>query len=205
MPYVFVCHAHKENDSEFTDYARELKKGLFNYGIDSFIDHIDFKGGEIWQEELLKSLSRADVIIVVANNDLIQSDYCHLERGFAFARNIPELIIRYENGIEPKAFRSTQILKKIPFTPDWWTDLTVFINCNYDLRKRKHEAEQLNNTMELLPFLSVMQLHNLLEEITEGIGFRLRETNDNSKGELRMQIADKLPALQSHIEGNSDE
>ena len=131
MPFVFICHSHPEEDRHFSKLIDGLKRGLENRGIECFVDHESFRGGDVWQEKLLKELARADAIIVVASKELVCSNYCGLERGFAYARNIPELIITLEDAATKEAeklqaFVSTQTLDKYVFQDDWWDELIAF-------------------------------------------------------------------------------
>jgi tetratricopeptide (TPR) repeat protein len=118
-PFVFICHSHEEVDKTFEESIEELKNKLSENNIESFVDHIDLEGGTEWRQEILDKLAIADVIIVIANKNMLTSTFCHLERGFAYSRGIKEIITCYYNDFETakklKSFKETQALNNVPF------------------------------------------------------------------------------------------
>ena len=175
MPYVFICHSHLKTDVEFDEFIKELKRGLFEKGIDCFIDHENLRGGDIWQEKIIKELERADCIFVVADDKLECSGYCGMERGFAYSRQIPELVLvhnKYKGNL--CSFVNTQKLDKMEFTVPWWEQVYEFAYTKYNERKKLTHIEDVNAIVSAAPHLSGAQLNTVLKAIINPINLKLQ-------------------------------
>lgn len=89
---VFISYCH--SDSVWMErFRRELNAALFNKAT-VWCDQ-DIGGGTNWENRLQTELDRADVALVLATTEYLQSKWCRREQ---FA-----LVMRYfqENGLEP--------------------------------------------------------------------------------------------------------
>jgi len=198
MPYVFICHAHPEKDVEqvtaFNEFITELERGLSEDGVNCFIDHKSLRGGEIWQVKLLEELEKSDGIIVVANQELVVSAYCGLERGFAYARKIPELVLAHtKEGVRDlPSFVSTQKVTDIEFSKAWWDQIKDFAKEKHEARKKHTHIKEVNAVITAAPFFSGAQLSIILEAITNPIISKLQPEYSSRAVGIQAEIKDSV-------------
>ncbi len=103
---AFISHC-----SEHKDKAKRLKEELRLFNIDCFVAHEDIKPSKEWQDEIDKALKTMDFFISMHTEGFSQSIWCQQEVGFAVARKVKIIPIKFEEN--PKGFiAKTQALLK---------------------------------------------------------------------------------------------
>lgn len=96
---AFISHISKEKN-----LAKRLRDELKHYDIDSFVAHEDIKPSEEWQIEINKALQTMDFFISMHTEGFADSYWCQQEVGFAVARGIKIIPIKFDNKHDPVGF-----------------------------------------------------------------------------------------------------
>lgn len=87
---AFISHSTNQKKS-----AHNLKESLKLYKIDCFVAHDDINPSEKWESEIIKALNTMDIFISIITDDFNESIWCQQEAGFAIARNVDIINIRF--------------------------------------------------------------------------------------------------------------
>ncbi len=94
---VFISHLAKDKD-----LAKRTKDSLSQYNIEGFIAHEDIEPIQEWQGEIEKALDTMDFFIAIHTKGFSQSVWCQQEVGFAVAKGVEIISIRF--GEDPAGF-----------------------------------------------------------------------------------------------------
>ncbi|MDR0918913.1 MAG: toll/interleukin-1 receptor domain-containing protein [Oscillospiraceae bacterium] len=162
-PFVFICHSHDDNDKQFTEFIEQLKENLENKDIECFIDHISLKGGQYFEDEIIDSLSKATIILVIENENMKHSNFCHLERGFAFAKGIREIPYSYGTKTYKTnlvSIKGTQSFPYNPAFPKGFNQLLKIIDEEFE----KKAVEKINKSTEKNEKELLLEIKELLDQ-----------------------------------------
>lgn len=98
---VFISHL-----SEKKDIAKKIKEALKPYNIECFVAHEDITPSLEWQQEITKALNTMDVFISLHCKNFCTSEWCQQEIGFAIARNVKIIPIKFDDEENPVGFIS---------------------------------------------------------------------------------------------------
>ncbi|WP_353509574.1 TIR domain-containing protein [Intrasporangium sp.] len=87
MTGIFISYSHRDLEAALT-----LEAGLERAGYHVFRDHDRESGipaGSRWAQELFAQLDRAQVVVFLASDDSLASQWCHTEVAVAVARGRP--------------------------------------------------------------------------------------------------------------------
>lgn len=87
---LFVSHI-----SAFKAEATKLKDALSAFGITAFVAHADIQPTKEWLEEILRALKTMDALAVLLVPDFHKSNWTDQEVGYALARNVPILPLKF--------------------------------------------------------------------------------------------------------------
>lgn len=96
---AFISHT-----SEKKDLAKSLRNVLKPYNIDCFVAHEDIKPSKEWQDEIDKALQTMDFFISMHTEGFIESFWCQQEIGYAVARNVKIIPIKFGSKHNPVGF-----------------------------------------------------------------------------------------------------
>ena len=96
---LFLSHK-ADRKKEVKDLKDKLEK---EYNISSFLAHEDIEPNKKWVEEIEKNLEEMTCLIAIISKGYHESPWTNQEIGFAKARRIPILSIKFENDA-PKGF-----------------------------------------------------------------------------------------------------
>ncbi len=82
--------------------AVRIRDVLKQYNIEGFVAHKDVQPAKEWPSEILKALDTMDFFISLHTKDFSESAFAQQEVGFAIARNVPIIPIKFEEN--PKGF-----------------------------------------------------------------------------------------------------
>jgi tetratricopeptide (TPR) repeat protein len=97
---------------------------------------------------------------------MVNSKFCYLERGFAYAKEIPEIITcsyDNENAEGIISFKETQIFDKSPFFDKGLNELIILIN-EVTAEKIKKETEKINKATEKSEKELLLEIKELLDQ-----------------------------------------
>ena len=94
---LFISHLAKHKDK-----AKYLQEVLAVYGISAFVAHEDIEASKEWQNEIEKALHTMEAMTVILTEDIIKSEWCDQEIGFAVGKST--FIIPIQYGIVPYGF-----------------------------------------------------------------------------------------------------
>jgi hypothetical protein len=72
---VFISYSRRDAAA----FADELVAGLELAGFDPFIDRLDIKPGEPWEERLGGLIAQSDTVVFVITPEAVKSEYCAWE------------------------------------------------------------------------------------------------------------------------------
>lgn len=84
--------SHLAVDSHFATRIRDVLKP---YNIEGFVAHKDIQPAESWTDEIKKALNTMDFFISIHTKDFSKSAFAQQEVGFAVARNVPIIPIKF--------------------------------------------------------------------------------------------------------------
>ena len=96
---IFISHLDKRKGE-----AAALAKALQKLGLKTFVAHTDIEPTREWQKEIEKALSTADGLLALIGSGFISSKWCDQEVGFAYARKIPIVPVKFEKPQDPHGF-----------------------------------------------------------------------------------------------------
>ena len=96
---IFISHLDKRKEE-----AAALAKALQKLGLKTFVAHTDIEPTREWQKEIEKALSTADGLLALIGSGFISSKWCDQEVGFAYARKIPIVPVKFEKPQDPHGF-----------------------------------------------------------------------------------------------------
>lgn len=96
---AFISHL-----SQDSKYAMKLRNELAKHKIDCFVAHEDIKPTEEWQEEIDKALQTMDFFISMHTEGFAESVWCQQEIGYALARKVKIIPIKFDGKEDPKGF-----------------------------------------------------------------------------------------------------
>lgn len=96
---AFISHT-----SKYKNNAKNLSDALKAYNIDCFVAHEDIRPSEEWEREIDKALQVMDFFISLHTEDFAESSWCQQEVGYAVARNIKIIPIKYDGKQDPCGF-----------------------------------------------------------------------------------------------------
>lgn len=115
---AFVSHLSTSKNK-----VSRLKSFLGQWGISAFIAHEDIVPSREWQKEIEAALDTMDLMIVVVEPGLKDSDWCCQEVGYALGKKVDILPLRSDldpfglfgkyQGIQAKSKRSSQIAEEV--------------------------------------------------------------------------------------------
>jgi hypothetical protein len=88
---LFLTHTHPNKV-----LAKEIRERLLLSGIDTFVAHEMIEVSKDWQEEIELALATCEALAALVTKDLIRSEYCDQEIGFAMGRGLVVIPIRQE-------------------------------------------------------------------------------------------------------------
>jgi signal recognition particle subunit SEC65 len=94
---AFISHASKDKT-----IAKKLRDALKNYNIEAFVAHEDIKPTEEWLIELKNALNTTDFFISIHTKGFKNSIWCQQEIGYAIARQIKLIPIKFDE--DPEGF-----------------------------------------------------------------------------------------------------
>lgn len=94
---VFISHI-AQHKSE----AMEIKESLKEFGIASFVAHVDIEPSSEWQIEILHALDSMNMFVALLTEGFKESNWTDQEVGYAVARNVQ--ILPVSRGIDPYGF-----------------------------------------------------------------------------------------------------
>lgn len=86
MNRVFISYSRRNKK-----FAERLARDLSDAGLDVWIDFRQIHGGELWQEEIYRGISRSDFLVACLSPDAVKSEWC--VREIETARTENKLII----------------------------------------------------------------------------------------------------------------
>ncbi|HEU0294219.1 MAG TPA: protein kinase [Anaerolineales bacterium] len=86
---IFISYSHKD-----TDFALMVRNVLRAVGYDVLIDIDDLRAGQVWNDELMRMIERADIFQLFWSSNFSQSEYCRREWEHALKQEKPEGFIR---------------------------------------------------------------------------------------------------------------
>ena len=89
---AFISHSSKRKDS-----AHNLKNSLKSHNIIGFVAHDDIAPSREWQEQIEKALNTMDIFISIHCENYNQSPWCQQEMGFAIARDVDIIPIKFKS------------------------------------------------------------------------------------------------------------
>jgi hypothetical protein len=90
-----VCvRAFLSHKAKYKSDASKLKDQLEEYGISSFVAHMDIEPTKEWVQEIENALFSMDVLIALMSEDFHESDWTDQEVGVAVGRNIPVIPVK---------------------------------------------------------------------------------------------------------------
>lgn len=132
---AFISHTSKDKQ-----YATKTRDALKTYNIDCFVAHEDIKPSEEWQEEITKALNTMDFFISIHTKGFSNSLWCQQEIGFAVARGIKIIPIKFEE--DPMGFiGKIQALIRGKKDAKQIADDIIGILKNSDLTKELYEGK----------------------------------------------------------------
>jgi hypothetical protein len=95
--HLFLSHVtpHKVD-------AADLKLSLSRYGIEGFVAHEDIEPNKTWQRVIEAGLRSCHAMVVLLHKGFHESNWCDQEVGFALARKIPVIPLRFD--LQPYGF-----------------------------------------------------------------------------------------------------
>lgn len=94
---IFLSHK-----AEVKEEATDLKKRLQQFGVSSFVAHVDIHPTKEWQDEIENALSSMDALVALMTERFHDSLWTDQEVGFAFGRGVP--IVSLKLGKDPYGF-----------------------------------------------------------------------------------------------------
>ena len=94
---AFISHISKDKK-----IAKKLRDVLKLYNIEAFVAHEDIKASEEWQTEIVNALNTSDFFVSIHTNGFKSSTWCQQEVGYAVARQIKIVSIRFDE--DPTGF-----------------------------------------------------------------------------------------------------
>lgn len=140
---AFISHLSKDSI-----YAMKLRNELKKYNIDSFVAHEDIKPTEEWQEEIDKALQTMDFFISMHTEGFAESVWCQQEIGYALARAVKIIPIKFDGKEDPKGFiaRIQALFKsQTKLAPELAKDIVELLKSD---EKTKYLYEESNNKEE---------------------------------------------------------
>lgn len=134
--------------------AAKIKGILMSFGIKCFMAHDDIEISEEWKLRILNELNEADIFIPLLSDNFKSSDWCSQESGIACYRNILFIPLTINKKIQPYGFMNFR--------------QGGFISSN------SIPLEYLINPI-LVNFPGVNIFENLIEELSEVVGYRRAE------------------------------
>jgi len=86
---IFISYSHKD-----TDLALMFRNVLEAVGYDVLLDIDDLRAGQVWNDELMRMIERADIFQLFWSQNSSQSEYCRREWEHALKQNKPAGFIR---------------------------------------------------------------------------------------------------------------
>ena len=102
---TFVSHSDKNYS-----FAKKLKDQFMDSGISCFVAHKDIEPTKKWQEEIIKALKSAELVLVLITEDFNKSWWTNQEVGFALGRDIPIISIKLDQNPPPGFIYETQAI-----------------------------------------------------------------------------------------------
>lgn len=94
---LFLTHTHPNKA-----LAKTVRDRLLLYGIDTFVAHEMIEPSAEWREEIELALATCEALAALVTKDLVTSNYCDQEIGFAMGRGLVVIPIRLET--DPHGF-----------------------------------------------------------------------------------------------------
>ena len=94
---LFISHTNKHRKR-----AGALRETLGRWGVDAFVAHDAIEPTREWQDEIESALRTCDALCALLTPDFIESRWCDQEVGFAVARAIVVVPLKY--GSDPHGF-----------------------------------------------------------------------------------------------------
>jgi hypothetical protein len=88
---LFLTHTHPNKV-----VAKEVRDRLLQFGIDTFVAHEMIEPTKEWEEEIERALITCEALAALLTEDLVGSNYCDQEIGFALGRGIIVIPIRQQ-------------------------------------------------------------------------------------------------------------
>ena len=95
---VFISHVAK-----YKTLSTEIKVGLADFAIASFVAHEDIEPTAEWQTEIELALFSMDMLVALWTEGFSESEWTDQEIGIAIGRKVP--IVSVALGVDPYGFR----------------------------------------------------------------------------------------------------
>ena len=94
---VFISHV-----ARYKTLAMEIKEGLADFAVASFVAHEDIEPTAEWQTEIERALFSMDLLVALLTEDFSESEWTDQEVGIAIGRDVP--IVSVSLGVDPYGF-----------------------------------------------------------------------------------------------------
>lgn len=94
---VFISHV-----AQYKTLATEIKEGLADFSVASFVAHEDIEPAAEWQTEIERALFSMDMLVALLTDDFSESKWTDQEVGIAIGRDVP--IVSVSLGVDPYGF-----------------------------------------------------------------------------------------------------
>ena len=94
---VFISHV-----ARYKTLATEIKEGLADFAVASFVAHEDIEPTAEWQTEIELALFSMDVLVALWTEGFSESKWTEQEVGIAIGREVP--IVSVSLGVDPYGF-----------------------------------------------------------------------------------------------------
>lgn len=96
--WMFISHR-----AEYKGQVANLAEFLGAYNVSCFVAHEHIQVNKEWQKEIEKALNSMEVFLAFITNDFFASEWTNQEIGFALAKGVPIISVKWEN-CDPKGF-----------------------------------------------------------------------------------------------------
>jgi len=94
---VFISHV-----ARYRTLATEIKEGLADFAVASFVAHEDIEPTAEWQSEIELALFSMDMLVALLTEGFSESKWTDQEVGIAIGRDVP--IVSVSLGVDPYGF-----------------------------------------------------------------------------------------------------
>ncbi len=196
---VFLSHK-----AEYKKETVALRDALLDYGVSSFVAHVDIEPTREWQDEIERALFTMDAFVALLTPGFSDSNWTDQEIGIAIGRRVPVVSIRL--GCDPYGFigKFQGVAGKGRPPAALAKDLLGLFLGNPQTRERLYEALvcRLERSTSYQQSNDVMRFLKNMEQTTPEIIERLEVASQrNSQVRDAFQVKNELPSLLRRLRG----